>query len=126
MTTVKRFGIAALVTAALLSAAPAAQAAGVTTRGACSGVSKWKLDLRPQDGAVLRVTLEVEEGAAGQTWSVSMQDNATTFFTGTRTSGVGGAFRVRKTTADQPGTDTVVASATNQVTGEVCQAAATL
>ena len=122
-----RIAVATLAVVGLMAAAPAALAkGGVSTRGVCSGPSTWKLDLRPQNGGVLRVTLEVEGGARNQTWSVSMSDNGTAFFDGNRVSGIGGAFRATGSTADQAGTDAVIATAVNQVTGEACAAAASI
>ena len=70
------------------------------------------------------MTLEVVGGAPNQTWTISMSDNGASFFSGSRISGIEGAFRATRSTADQAGTDAVTATAVNQVTGETCAAAA--
>ncbi len=128
-----RFGLAAVVAvSALLGAATAAMAqgggggGGVTTSGSCSGASTWKLKLKP-DNAQIEAQFEVDQNVIGDTWKVIMKDNGMVFFQGQRvTKGPSGSFEVKKLTADQAGSDTVAATATNLSTGEVCNGEATL
>jgi hypothetical protein len=125
-----RLGVIGLAVGALFASAPAAMASGggggVTTKGACSAGAKWKLGLRPEDGGVLKVQLEVEEATPGQQWSVRIADNGTRIFSGSRTTNEFGKFRVRKSTTDLAGSDHVTARATNTVSGQVCNASATI
>ncbi len=122
-----RLGIVGLAVGALFASAPAAMAKdGVTTKGNCSGAAKWKLGLRPEDGGVLKVQLEVEEAKPGQQWSVRIADNGSRIFSGSRTANQFGEFTVRTSSTNRAGSDHVTGRATNKVTGQVCNASATL
>ncbi len=124
---VLRSAIAVLIAASL--AVPSAASAGdgrIVRRGACSGASDWALDVRQEDGARLRVKLEIEGGRSGQAWHVFLSDDGVGIFSGTRTSGSGGHVEVRVRTTDRAGADTISAAANNVVTGEACTARATL
>lgn len=90
------------------------------------GAAKWKLGLRPEDGGVLKVQLEVEEAKPGQQWSVRIADNGSRIFSGSRTANQFGKFTVRTSTTNRAGSDHVTGRATNTVTGQVCNASATL
>ncbi len=124
-----RIAAAGLLAAGIFSAAPHAFASGggdVVTEGPCSGTSDWKLKLSPQNGR-LEVEFEVDQNVVGDTWRVQMKDNGTVFFRGRAvTKGPSGSFEVRKVTADQPGTDNVVAQAKNLSTGETCKGTASI
>jgi hypothetical protein len=120
-----RFGIAGLLAAGLLMTAPAAFASsgapakgGIRVTGKCSASGVWKLKVGKEDGR-LEVEFQVDNIKPGQAWDVTLSDNGTTFFSRTKTA-KGDAFHVRKLTANQAGTDTIEANATNQVTGETC------
>jgi hypothetical protein len=123
-----RMGISGLMVGALFMAAPAALAkgGGVVRQGSCSGAADWKLSLKPEDGGKLRVEFEVEHAKPGQGWAVRITDNRTQIFGGTRTANDLHRFTVRKLTADRAGSDKVRARATNVVTGQACNATATL
>ena len=124
-----RFGVIGLTLGTLFAAAPAAMAKGgadVVKRGSCSGAADWKIKLGTEDGGKIQAEFEVEHAKPGQQWTVRMADNGTQFFAGTRTANSLGKFKVSKLTANQAGADTVKATATNTVTGQVCQASATL
>jgi hypothetical protein len=98
----------------------------VIKEGPCSGASDWKLKLSPENGR-LEVEFEVDQNVVGDTWRVQMKDNGTVFFRGRAvTKGPSGSFEVRKVTADQPGTDNVVAQAMNLSTGETCKGTASI
>ena len=118
-----RFGLAGLVAVGLLTTAPAAfansSAPAVKASGKCSASGVWKLKAVKDNGKI-EVEFEVDHVKAGQTWDVTLSDNGTTFFTGTKTPSRD-SFHVRKRTANQAGTDMIVANASNQVTGETCQ-----
>jgi hypothetical protein len=119
--------VAALVAASI--AIPASASAGdgrIVRRGACTGPSDWRLEVREEDGARLRVRLEIEGGRSGQDWHLFLSDNGMNIFSGTRTSGSGGHVEVRVRTTDRSGADAVKAAANNVVTGESCTGRATL
>jgi hypothetical protein len=128
-----RFGLAGLMAATLLAAAPHAFArtrsgggGGITTEGACSASSDWKLKVSPENNR-LEVEFEVDSNVIGQTWQVRLSDNGVRFFQGTAvTQGPSGSFEVRKLTADQVGTDNILALAKNMGTGETCRGTASL
>ena len=124
---VLRSAIAALVVASI--ALPPSASAGdgrIVRRGACTGPSDWKLDVRQEDGGRLRVKLEIEGGRSGQDWHIFLSDNGAGIFSGTRTSGSGGHLEVRVRTADRAGADAIKAAANNVVSGESCTGRATL
>jgi hypothetical protein len=98
----------------------------IVRRGACTGPSDWKLDVRQEDGARLRVTLEIEGGRSGQAWHIFLSDNGVNIFSGTRTSEGGGHVEVRVRTTDRSGADAIKAAANNVVSGESCAGRATL
>ena len=77
---------------------------------------------KPDNGR-LEVEFEVDQNVSGDTWSVRLRDNGTTFFKGTRvTRDPSGSFEVKARTDNQDGTDQITARAANQSTGEVCRA----
>ena len=124
-----RLGLAGLLAATILSVAPAAFAShnkGVTRSGPCSAASTWKLKLSNENQGI-QVEFEVDQNVNGDTWKVQMADNGTVFFKGRRTTAApSGSFEVRKLTANQAGTDRVVAKAMNLTTGETCTGKASI
>ena len=125
-----RLGLAGLMAASILASAPAAFASGggggVSTSGSCSAASTWKLTIKPDNGQI-EAQFEVDQNVVGDTWKVKMSDNGTFFFKGKAvTKAPSGSFEVKRLTADQAGSDTVVATARNLSTGETCQGSATL
>jgi hypothetical protein len=121
-----RLILAGLVAATILAVAPAAFAKhgnGVQKQGTCSAQSTWKLTAKPDNGR-LEVEFEVDQNVNGDTWSVRLRDNGTTFFKGMRvTQAPSGSFTVHRFTNNQAGTDMITARAANQRTGEVCRGA---
>jgi hypothetical protein len=117
-----RFGLAALMAGGILASAPHAFArGGITTEGACSGASRWKLTLSIDNGRV-QSEFEVDENVVGDTWKIRMSDNGVVFFTGQAvTQGASGSFEIRKFTANQGGADKILALAKNVSTGETCR-----
>lgn len=106
-------------------AAVAAKDGDVIARGDCSGRSDWKLKLSPEDGAI-EVSFEVDQNRNGQTWNVAISDNGTSVFSGTAvTRAPSGSFDVHLVIANQAGSDMVMATASNQLTGETCTGSAT-
>ena len=121
--------LAILVLAAAATAVPSPASAGdgrIVRRGACTGPSDWKLDVRQEDGARLRVSLEIEGGRSGQAWHIFLSDDGVGIFSGTRTSGSGGYLEVRVRTTARAGADAVKAAANNVASGESCTGRATL
>lgn len=114
----------ALVAAASLLVAPAASA--VERKGSCSGKTNWRLVLRKGNPGDLIVVFRAWGGASGQKWNVFMENRGTGFFAGSRISGDGGTFRVRRVTRDLAGTDKILVTANNTVTGETCGARASI
>jgi len=126
-----RIGMVGLVAGTLFAAAPAAMAQGgggarVTNQGSCSGAADWKLSLKPEDGGKLQMEFEVEHAKPGQTWAVRITDNGTQVFQGSRTANSLHKFAVKKLINNRAGSDTVKANATNNATGQTCNATATL
>jgi len=122
-----RLAIVVLAAAAIAVPSPASAGDGrIVRRGACTGPSDWKLDVRQEDGARLRVTLEIEGGRSGQAWHIFLSDNGVNIFSGTRTSESGGHVEVRVRTTDRSGADAIKAAANNVVSGESCAGRATL
>ena len=114
---------------ALMSATPAFASGGttaITKSGSCSNGSTWKLKAKPDNGQ-LEVSFEVDSNVVGQQWSVRLLDNGTVFFSGSRTTvAPSGSFQVRRFTADQAGTDSIVGRASNPATGELCRGPLTI
>jgi hypothetical protein len=95
----------------------------VRVSGSCSAASNWKLKVK-NDDRLLDVQFEVDANRVGQTWAVTMSDNNTRFFSGSRvTSAPSGSFEIAKRIANRPGTDRIRAVAINSRTGERCSAA---
>ena len=116
--------VAAAVLGALLlggSALPAmAGASDVIRRGACTGVSDWKLKLSQDNGRV-EVEYEVDQNRNGDTWRVRIRHNDDVVFRGTRTKHApSGSFEVRILQANRSSDDVFKGHAVNLRTGEVC------
>jgi hypothetical protein len=120
--------IRALVGAILLGTIVVAAAAGpvlakdgdVIRRGACSGVSDWKLKLSEEDGRI-EVEYEVDQNRVGDTWAVRIRHDGDLVFSGRRTTQApSGSFEVEILQRDRAGDDVFRARATNLRTGEVC------
>ena len=57
----------------------------VIRRGACSGVSDWKLKLSPENGRI-EVEYEVDQNRTGDAWRVRIRHDGDLVFAGTRTT----------------------------------------
>ena len=119
-----RLALVGALLASFFAFAPAALASGgggdVRASGACSGASTWKLKAKPDD-AGLQVSFEVDQNVNGVTWNVSITDNGSSIFSGTATTKArSGSFTVRLLAPNQPGSDSIAATATNPATGETC------
>jgi len=98
----------------------------VMVRRPCSEASTAKLKLRPRDGGI-EYQFEVDSNVNGQRWRVHVKDNGTVILRGVRTTRPpSGSFTVERRTANRAGTDTLVASAKNPSTGELCRVRAVL
>jgi GTP-dependent phosphoenolpyruvate carboxykinase len=69
------------------------------------------------------VYFEVDSHTAGQVWNVTLTDNGSVFWRGTRTTNRSGDFGVHDWTHDRSGADQIVAKGVNRATGEVCRGA---
>lgn len=131
MNTTKKNASRAMIGLAAASAAlvlipgiSSANDADVRVSGTCSGNSTWKLKAKPEDGGRIGVEFEVDSNKNGQTWKVTLKDDGTAFWSGTRTTlAPSGSFSVEKLTKNLAGTDNLVGRATNPATGEVCRGA---
>jgi hypothetical protein len=119
-----RVGVLALVTAATLLPAAAANAndADVVKRGSCSGSTDWKLKASPDDGRI-EVEGQIDSNKAGQSWNWRLVHNGSLSDKGTKTTAApSGSFEVRRVLVDVKGTDTIVFKAVNPKSDEVCRA----
>lgn len=120
---------AAVGLALLVPFAPAAQASGgvrgIERTGSCSGSADWKLDVKPDDGA-LEVEWEVDSNKVGQVWRVRIYDNGDQVVATRRTTQApSGSFDLQRRIANRTGDDRVVARARHLATGQVCRAVIT-
>jgi hypothetical protein len=128
----RRFVLAALAAAAMVATVPLAANADdeVTNQGTCSMAARWKLALEENNshGEAKRVeaSLTLRGAPAGSTWAIVMTDNGNEFFNAARMAGNNGTVRAHDETRNRNGKDRVEAMATDQASGEVCQATATL
>jgi hypothetical protein len=116
--------VATAVLGALLvggSVMPALAGTGdVIRRGACTGVSDWKLKLSEENGRI-EVEYEVDQNRVGDTWRVRIRHNDDVVFRGTRTTHApSGSFEVRILQRNRNGDDVFKGRAVNLRTGEVC------
>ena len=120
--------IRAIVGALLLGTTLVAAAAGpvlakdgdVIRRGACSGVSDWKLKLSEEDGRI-EVEYEVDQNRVGDVWRVRIRHDGDLVFAGRRaTRAPSGSFSVRIVQRNRAGDDVFRARAETLRTGEVC------
>jgi hypothetical protein len=96
----------------------------IVRQGSCSARSDWKLKLGPRDGGI-ETEFQVDSNRNGQKWNVRLADNGARVFAGTATTRApSGSFTVERRIANRKGTDHVVATAMNAVTGETCRATA--
>jgi hypothetical protein len=131
-----RFGLAGVLALGILAVAPAAFAdhgGGARASGACSMSGTWELRAKAEGGGRddrhrrIEVEFEVQNVPQGDVWDVTLADNGTAFFQGTRKArGDDGRFRVEKRTRNQPGTDVIDATATDRTTGETCMGSVSL
>ena len=124
-----RAGAAAMAVAGSLfvvSAPAGAKPGDVVRTGSCSARSDWKLKLGARDGRI-ETEFEVDSNRVGQKWNVRMTDNGVQVFAGTATTKApSGSFEIERRIANRNGTDHVVATATNNQTGETCRATASV
>lgn len=118
-------GLLAVAALGATGAPVAAKSGDVITRGHCSGASVWKLKLSPENGRI-EVEFEVDQNRNNRLWRVSLAQNGTTVYRGSRyTRAPSGSFSVGRVLANRAGADRIVARATNVATGEVCRGSAT-
>ena len=110
----------------LANPASASGGGAVRVNGTCSGSSLIKLKAKVRDAA-LETEFEVDTNRNGRIWNVRLDQNGTTIYSGTRTTlAPSGSFNVSQTLTANPGTDRLVAVATNPRSGERCRAVLSL
>ena len=128
----RRLAVIAVPVAIALGAAgtalPAHAAGSVNKTGHCSGTSMKNLQLQREDPTHISVDFGVDMArhTAGVVWNVRETDNGTVFVNTTRKTISDGSFSITKLITAQPGTNTIVARATNPATGEVCRISASI
>lgn len=124
-----RFGLAGLMTAALLGGTSTAFANDddVIREGPCSMQSDWKIKNSPENnGAIIEIEFEVDQNVVGDTWKVTLKYNGRRIFSGNAvTQPPSGSFEVQKNVSNAPGPDTSVGTARNLRTGEFCKGTVT-
>ena len=92
----------------------------VIRRGACSGLSDWKLKLSNEDGRI-EVEYEIDQNRVGDAWRVRIRHDGDLVFAGQRTTRApSGSFEVRILQRNRAGDDVFRGRAVNLRTGEVC------
>jgi hypothetical protein len=122
-TKVAAAGVVALVGVGLGVPAASASAPRVVQRhGSCTATSTWTMKAKADNGKI-EVEFEVDTNRNGASWNVTLTDNGTRIFHGTRlTHAPSGSFSVSKLTANRAGTDHLVGFARYPANGEVCRA----
>lgn len=118
-------GIASAILLGLLAAPAATLAKGgsgaIRATGTCTGHSTTKLKAKHDSGRI-ELEFEVDQNRNNRLWTVTISDNGSRVFTGTRrTVAPSGSFSITRRVADRVGTDRIVARAVNASTGEVCR-----
>jgi hypothetical protein len=117
-------GLLAVASLGAAAAPVAAKSGDVIARGNCTGATDWKLKLSPENGRI-EVEFEVDQNRNNRLWRVSVAQNGTTVWRGSRyTRAPSGSFSVRLLRPNRSGTDRFVARATNVRTGETCRGTA--
>ncbi len=122
-TKVAAAGVVALVGVGLGVPAASASAPRVVQRhGSCSATSTWTMKAKADNGRI-EVELEVDTNRNGASWNVTLKDNGTRIFHGTRlTHAPSGSFSIGKLTANRRGIDHLTGFARYPANGEVCRA----
>jgi hypothetical protein len=139
-TTARTAGAVLLTTVVLGVGVPTAHASGgaddgsgrsggdrvaVRTAGHCSASSPWSMKAKADHGRI-EAEVEVDTPRAGRTWSVTLSDNGTRVFKGTRTTSArSGSFTLERRLVDRAGWDRLTAVARDQRSGERCVATLT-
>lgn len=104
--------VALAVPVTLAGPAEAKGSDAVTAHGTCSNGATWKLKAK-HDDARIQWEFEVDTNRIGRVWSVKVTDNATTVFSGQRTTlAPSGSFSVQRRTSNRAGKDVIRATAT--------------
>ena len=98
----------------------------VRVAGTCTGGSRAKLKLKPDNGRV-EVEFEVDENRNGSQWGVTLKRNGTRVLSRSAvTHAPSGSFSVETRIAPGSPRTTITAVARRAASGEVCRATATL
>ena len=117
-----RFLLAAAVASVVVTAASITSAhAGdqLTKRGECSGHAEWRLEARKNNGRI-EVRGRVD-GGDYQTWRWRILHDGGVSARGTRHTGSGGQFEVRRLLVDAPGRDQIGWRARHPARGQTCR-----
>ncbi len=121
---------AALAVGAIGIAVPAQAVAPktVVVNGHCSGTSRSNLQLQRESRTKLSVDFGVDmvKHTPGVKWKITETDNGTGFVKTSKLTIADGSFSITRLIVAQPGTNTIVANATNPATGETCTISATI
>jgi len=113
-------GIMAVVAMTALAAPAAAAGVEREARGACSGTSRWKLELDKEHGFI-EVDLDIDTTVSGRKWKVRMWHNERRFVKTVRTTDHEGEIDLDRVRTDRSGTDTFRFRTIDKVNGEVCE-----
>jgi hypothetical protein len=117
----RRLGAVAIATALLITLG-APQAGAVKRSGSCSlGEASYTLSVVRYDATRLRVRFAVLNSLVGQTWQLFGSDDGVRIFAVERVASLDGVAKISKLIPDRAGTDAVKATASNILTGEICQ-----
>ena len=122
-------GLATIASAMAIPVASASAAtSSVNVNARCSGTSVSNLQVQREDTGKLSVDFGVDMArhTAGVPWKFVQKDNGTVFANGIAKTVSDGSFSVTRLIAPKPGTNTIIATAKNTLTGETCTIRAAL
>jgi hypothetical protein len=123
---IRRLALLALPAAATIGslglATPAHAATPINKTVACSKGSIANLQLQREDTGKLSVDFGVDMArhVAGVTWKVKETNNGVVFVKTTKSTLADGSFSITRRLTPYPGTNHIVATATNPASGESC------
>ena len=117
--------VAALLVGVLPVAARADDGQDVRVEHSCSAGSTVRLRVRTRDDDRLRVVLDVRRAPSRSAWLVRIVHERRLVVRATRRAGLSGSLTVRRSLAERPGRNTVIARAIGP-RGEICRAVVTI
>jgi hypothetical protein len=112
----------------LVGVASASTPTSVVVSGHCSGRSVDNLQVQREDTGRLSVDFGVDMARhrSGVAWKVTETDNGKTFVSTTVRTVADGSFSVTRVITPQPGSNTIVGTATSANSGETCTLSASI